>query len=290
MGRRRRKSKQNKLGPVLITQVNELFESKKWDISDEHKHSLYNRFINTLVMFENNDQRKLFLRLSQNFKYIDFNEYKNKLVCLLEKAITEIYDTFKLNHSQRKIYIMPLKTNEDRDEIKSSDCISYLCKGTNIFYSDILYSKKFEILGSIEMVKKNVNTLKDKKLFLIDDFIGTANYASKVIDELTSIAEINKENIIVLSIYMYKKGYENLKSKNIKTIYLELLDDNNIKELDENELNLILSMEKKLNVEEDFSLGYEGSGCLISLIRTPNNTLPIFWMDKSTSNAPFPRR
>ena len=122
MGRRRRKSKQNKLGPVLITQVNELFESKKWDISDEHKHSLYNRFINTLVMFENNDQRKLFLRLSQNFKYIDFNEYKNKLVCLLEKAITEIYDTFKLNHSQRKIYIMPLKTNEDRDEIKSSDC------------------------------------------------------------------------------------------------------------------------------------------------------------------------
>lgn len=290
MSRGRKKSKKDKLGPVLITQVNELFKIKKWDISEENKYSLYNRFIRTLEMFENNDQRKIFLRLSENFEYIDFNEYKNKLVNLLEKAVKGMCDTANLKKSERNIYIMPLKTNEDRDKIKSADCISYLCKSTNIFYSDILYPKEFKILGSIEMVKQNLKTLKDKKILLIDDFVGTATYASKVIDELMNIKEIDRENIIVLAIYMHKKGYDKLKNKNIKTIYLELLDDKNIKELNKSELNVILNIENIINVGKELSLGYDKSGCLISLIRTPNNTLPIFWMDKCTGNAPFPRR
>ena len=56
------------------------------------------------------------------------------------------------------------------------------------------------------------------------------------------------------------------------------------------EKELLTQIEDTLGVEEEFRLGFGGSANLITLIRTPNNSLPLFWLDKGRSHtAPFPR-
>ena len=56
------------------------------------------------------------------------------------------------------------------------------------------------------------------------------------------------------------------------------------------EKELLTQIENTLGVEEEFRLGFGGSANLITLIRTPNNSLPLFWLDKGRSHtAPFPR-
>ena len=63
-----------------------------------------------------------------------------------------------------------------------------------------------------------------------------------------------------------------------------------IDKLPEKEKDLLKHIETSLGVEEDFKFGYGHSANLISLLRTPNNSLPIFWLDKGRSHsAPFPR-
>ena len=65
---------------------------------------------------------------------------------------------------------------------------------------------------------------------------------------------------------------------------------NLIKILEESKSPVFILIEDALNVEEQFRFGFGGSANLITLIRTPNNSLPLFWLDKGRShNAPFPR-
>ena len=55
-------------------------------------------------------------------------------------------------------------------------------------------------------------------------------------------------------------------------------------------LKTMAGIEDKLKVDSDFRLGYAQSEALISLIRTPNNTFPVFWKKKDKSSpAPFLR-
>jgi hypothetical protein len=49
-------------------------------------------------------------------------------------------------------------------------------------------------------------------------------------------------------------------------------------------------IEEKLNVEKKYLFGYKRSEALISLIRTPNNTFPVFWKTYQHNNiVPFSR-
>ena len=55
-------------------------------------------------------------------------------------------------------------------------------------------------------------------------------------------------------------------------------------------LRTMKGIENKLKVSSKFRLGFAQSEALISLIRTPNNTFPVFWKSKDLpSPAPFSR-
>lgn len=61
----------------------------------------------------------------------------------------------------------------------------------------------------------------------------------------------------------------------------------------EQKLELMKSIESKIPKVGKFSFGYEKSEALVTLMRTPNNTFPIFWKDCTHKGqklkAPFPR-
>lgn len=58
-------------------------------------------------------------------------------------------------------------------------------------------------------------------------------------------------------------------------------------------LRIYDQIESHLSVAEEYKRGYEQSEALITLKRTPDNTLPIFWSRKDKDGtkwpAPFPR-
>ena len=138
---------------------------------------------------------------------------------------------------------------------------------------------------------KKVNQSKSAFL-LVDDFVGSGDTAVKSVNNLTKLG-VNKQNIFVFALVAQNIGVENLKKNDIRIAVAEQRDkgitdyyNSRISE----KINIMKKVERKLNVKEQFSLGYKGTEALVSMIRTPNNTFPVFWIEPTKDKkAPFPR-
>ena len=155
-------------------------------------------------------------------------------------------------------------------------------------YSDRLYKKKFRIINSLQDLEQKKQKLYKKPLLLLDDFIGSGKYVCDVVQELFD-AGISKENIVICTLYLSEAGNKQLTESGYSVEYLELVSCS-LQKLSPQEQNVLQTIENSLGVSKEFHFGYGESATLITLLRTPNNSLPMFWFDKGRSHsAPFPR-
>lgn len=265
-----------------IIKINDVFTRQRWPIDESNKSSLYRRFLQTYIQL-NSSERELFIKLSSSYRWVSLSEYQELLVSLLARTVQKYY----ANKAQ-EVWIYPIKKAEHSEMIKSADLVAYLCKAIQFQYSDILYRRKIRLLGSFGVVCAKKQKFRNKPLLILDDFIGSGKYVSDVIDELSQNG-ISKNNIIVCSLFISENGLKQVSAKGCSIEYIEKAQ-NITKELSTHEKTLLSQIEATLGVEEEFKFGFEGSANLISLIRTPNNSLPLFWFEKGRSHsAPFPR-
>lgn len=275
-------AKQSTLSYYDMLKIDDIFTQRGWPKDSINKSSLYERFIRTYEQL-NGEEKDLFIKLSLSYKWVPLSEYLNLVVQLLEKAVIKYYGA-----KAQDIWIYPIKKVEHSGTIKSADVVSYLCKAMQIQYSDQLYKKKVHVICSLSEICKKKTKFKEKPLLIFDDFIGSGKYALDVIDELAS-AGIPAGNVVACSLFISELGLQQLSSKKCPIEYIEVTQSI-IDKLSAREKDLLIRIETALGVKEDFKFGFGHSGNLISLLRTPNNSLPIFWLDKGRSHsAPFPR-
>ncbi|CEN85134.1 phosphoribosyltransferase-like protein [Paraclostridium sordellii] len=273
-------------------QIIQLFEMRNWEIDDKNQYSLYNRYRNILLKLDFTvEEKELFFKLSSKIILVGIDEYTKGTSNLLIKFV----QSYK-GENIKKIHIMPsiTKCMHMNDEIKSSAFISYLFKSKNIYYNDILAKKKINIIGGYRDLnnKKNEFIKQNKPLIVVDDFIGSGDQVTDCVNDICSLG-INKKNIFILALYIHESGKKKLSDENINLIYEECISKEVSGVLSNKEIEILKSIERKINVRNGYEFGYGGSEALISLIRTPNNTLPIFHtvkVGKGRLNiAPFPR-
>jgi uracil phosphoribosyltransferase len=262
--------------------INNIFKIQGWPVDNSNKSSLFNRFRERCQDL-NDEERALFYKLSINFKWISLNEYMQLLSELLTKIVTKHFN------SAQHIYVYPIKKEVDYNKIKSADVTSYLCKSTQIKHIDKLSKKTFKIVTTYDELASKHKT-ENKPFIILDDYIGSGQYTYDVTKELTK-AGIPKSNIIISTLFISQNGKKSLEEAGYCVEYIEELE-NALSTLNAKEIKILSEIEKTLHVDEKFSFGFNKSANLISLIRTPNNTLPIFWFKNSSrvANAPFERR
>ena len=91
--------------------------------------------------------------------------------------------------------------------------------------------------------------------------------------------------------FISQNGKKALEEAGYCVEYIEEVE-NALSTLSLKEVKILSEIEKSLHVDDEFSFGFNKSANLISLIRTPNNTLPVFWFKNSSrsASAPFERR
>ena len=135
---------------------------------------------------------------------------------------------------------------------------------------------QFNIITDIGFLLKE-----NESLFLIDDYIGSGETIEACLNEIAKNGNIPLSKINILSIASQLKITKDLKAKGITIYYAHLskrgISDFNVSPDSENKIKLMLTIEKMISGSKHFSLGYNHSEALITLIRTPDNTFPIFW-------------
>jgi hypothetical protein len=278
-----------KLNTEVFLKLIKIFEAKSWIIEDDESNqlSLFNRFSSTLSELTD-EQQLLLLELTDRFTRIQFDEYLSHINIMLSKLV----DGNKLDLGGiENVFIAPLISPDDFGKSKSSTAVQYMFRAI-MNYNPHFAGKRFIYTEGLEISGEQVNS-EESILFVVDDFVGTGDTAMSALNYLIYEKGVNKEQIVILTIASLNTGYKLINEFDI-LIYTSLLLNKGISDFyspDEaqKKLDMMRSIEKKIKVHKNESLGFKESEALLTLIRTPNNTFPVFWKEKKGRIAPFPR-
>lgn len=266
----------------IIRELEQIFLFHKWFLDSELEKEIFDRFCKMLEIFAI-DQQECILELTKNFLRVDFQEYYNHIKICLSKIDQQILNPI------RKIFIMPITSGKSN----SSTFVAYIFNDQKIISHPILRDKQVIIADNYEELGENFNR-RSNILLLVDDFIGSGQTVSNCLNKINNI--IDSKKIIVLSLVIQIQGYELLKSRNIPIVY-SVLRQRGISDVYQDPLrkkfiDLMRSIEEIIGVDKDLCFGYNQTEALVKMIRTPNNTFPVYWC-KSKKNkkfiAPFKR-
>lgn len=263
---------------TLLFSQNECISKKKW--GDEYPNAV--KDIIQLGNSFNPDEIDLFYDLLSRYTICDYDAYKT----LVEKAISAIIKI--IPSGINKVYVFPLVKPSDFNKQKSSQFVVYLYKCLMIRYNTNGISFLFDKIDDLLQEPHNGNFC----VLLVDDFIGTGKTATACINDYITNKHINKSSIIVSVFYSMERGYSNLINKGfiVNTLYKMnrgLTDFYSGNELT-NKYTIIDTIAKRNNIPKELKRGLDKSESLLTLMRTPNNTFPMFW-SKNFCSPPFPR-
>lgn len=266
-----------------FNRIQNIFIRKSWPIEGVFDNNVFDNFCNMLAELKP-EQRSLIISLTEDFLWVQDFEYLKYFSLVFHRFIT-LY-----NFPNKKIYICPLLPEDDFGKSKSSVSLLYLIKSylkdIQRKYSDftITYADSPNFVH-LDSIKRDGFTL-----CLIDDFIGTGETAERAAKFFLDRG-ISKNNFVVLSLVTMKVGLNNLNSRGYVT-YTSIECDKGLSPSGSDEqIELMKTIEDTIKVDEDFRFGYGASEALVKMMRTPNNTFPIYWYNKKNKNkyAPFPR-
>lgn len=266
-----------------------LFSDKRWNEIEGNK-----------IVFENfckltdnltDEQTELIFELTERYKWITYNEYNSNLTRLLNKIYDNELEKIKT------VYLFPIIKPEDEDKIKSGNNIIYMIRGIKPFIDK--YDKiDFKELNKFDMINEdNLNLKENELLLLLDDYVGSGETLKSTLNEVLKNKSLKNEKIIVTSLVIQQDTVNFLDSIGIRhyssDIVIKEITQRYKSPLLEEKIRIMEEIEKLIPGGRLFSFGYEQSEALVTLIRTPDNTFPIFWKEHRKNGekykAPFPR-
>lgn len=263
-----------------------LFNNPQWIIHDRNdtwKHKLEKAI--RLGEKLSDDTREMMIFLFQKYIILHQSNYTNLLLDSLDLINPINYQNYT------KYYILPIKQETDLGS-KSGTNISYLFKTDDIHYHRLFKNNSISEI-SIETIPKNINSSSVKKLFLVDDFIGSGESSIELLNIINSKININPHKLSFIFLAGMEEGTNKLKKLGYE-VYCNISQNKGISDIQDNILktryvSLMENIENYFNFPQEIRFGYKKSEALISLERTPNNTFPVFWDYDCNPNAPFRR-
>ena len=269
--------------------LNKIFKTNNWtekDI-DEFVFDNFCKLINNL----DNSQRALIIELTEKYKWISYTDYNSRVLSTIDSIELE-----KLQDLMT-VYLFPIIKREDEGKFKSGQFLIYQIKSFKRYlknYNGITfkYISKFD-----DLKEENLKLKNNEALFLIDDYIGSGETLNFCLDELRVNPSISNDKINIISLASQNEIYEKLKAEGI-AFYTDFISkkgisDNYSPPLLQEKIEIMLEIEKMIPGGSHYTLGYNQSEALITMVRTPDNTFPIFWKTYKKGSqkfdAPFSR-
>ena len=280
-----KKKEKTELSVQDLARLQDIFFKKKWPVQDEFENSVFENFCGLLAGLKAH-QRELIFTLTENFLWIREFDY----IRHFSNAFDLFISGFPFNRNT-SIIICPLLPEKDFGKSKSSIMLLYLIKANiaSLRAKYPLYRIDFcDSPPQFNCARAKATTV----LCLIDDFIGSGDTAADAVDYFLQ-RHYPLSQIVVLSLVTMEKGLAELRKKGYHT-YASIVETAGITGRGRDELVETKTMEEietAIRVPPEFRFGYARSQALVKMIRTPNNTFPIYWRTKGNLNlyAPFPR-
>ncbi|WP_282601817.1 phosphoribosyltransferase [Paracoccus sp. PARArs4] len=259
--------------------LGKIVSSKKWDAYDSVRPDGKTMLdvIVELISPMSPPERKIATDLLDDFLVI--KDYSHIVIDLLKEIVRQ--------SKGRAIAISTVKDYK-ATKVKSGAALTFEMNSNIHFFDGVKFTFCEDPKGP---------RFQDFKGFkvLVDDFIGTGNQFLGMSEHLEE-AGFKKEVDLVATIAIQQEGKLNLEKNgfNVFSVYerpksiqaLIALSGRPAEEVYE----IYDGLELRVGCPDDYKRGYGQSEATVSLKKTPNNTLPIFWFQGEKKwPAPFPR-
>ena len=272
-----------------LLKFQEIFELKNWTLMDGCDDKL-NRF-GVLIDNLKQDEINLLFELTHMYVWMSYNDYHNKLRSLLKKVLE------KHIQGKNRLIIFPIIKPTDEGEVKSGHVVMNMLKAIKPSINGyknvtVMLLREFRALTPQKLIMSNTDFL-----ILVDDYIGSGQTLNKVLTKVSLNESITRHNFAIVTMAIQEQAKAELSEREINNYYSLVLrkgiSDNYVSPDLETKIEIMKRIEKKIPKVSKYSMGYERSEALITLMRTPNNTFPIFWkgiLSKGEEiQAPFQR-
>jgi hypothetical protein len=211
---------------------------------------------------------------------------------LFRKACSQIQESDV--GSGPDVVFVSLKNPRDQGLSKSGDFMGYLARA-EFPRIDVFRDKKPHSYNDADAFREAPISA-DATVVLVDDYIGTGDTAVSVCRQLVE-CPWGGDKLIVLTLVSLETGWRAVQNLGVP-VYAAVLRKRAISDsarFEDAELARfqMRNIEGRLGLAPELYLGYKQSEGLEAMLRTPDNTLPVFWTpvagDRSEWPAPFLR-
>lgn len=253
-------------------------DKKKWS-------SVVESFGQLLIRLPD-DSRELVFVLLESFLYCDFFG----TFPLVSNALESIPAELVSNVSE--VFLLPLAETGANGKAKSPSALLYPAAYDLIPYITTFAGKKPIPYERMELLEAQQPNRSQSLIIFLDDFVGTGKTALRTINRFKKNFAKPSDRFVVVAAVAQEQGIDKLTSQNI-AIYTGVARQKGISESTSianraAALAIMDGLESRLGVSNGYRRGYGECEALVALMRTPNNTFPIFWWPTTASGDTWP--
>lgn len=241
-----------------ILKVDKIASDNAWfvDVSVSLKSAITDRAVKSIGNFNNENMRNQYISLMS----------KMKLFLNSDRLVHPFVEWISGIVGDRSVVVVPIK-RIDQNKPGSSHKYAY----DAVAYGNIVGKKYYlqDINGALRSMKAGSEGL----FVFVDDFTGTGDTAMGVVEALPSV----EGDFLFYSAIAMEGAAKRIGA-------LAPFYSHNVVQaafgLGGGEQANYLELESEIEIGREYSMGYGQARALVGMLRTPNNTLPIFWASK----------
>lgn len=269
---------------ALVARLAAIFAANGWSASESQLFEQYCRLLKELT----DEEQDLILLLTSRFLYCTLTYYDMAVRELVEYVVSTIPSQLS------RIVVIPLADPSNAGRIKSPTTFAYLVL-TKL--RQITTASSFSIADyeSPQLWAASCSPSRPGDFILLcDDFIGSGDSAMAAMKPFEDATRGQFTNTNVVALAAHRIGINRIKTAypcvDVLAYHVRTRGISDSSDIDciEKAKCIMTSIESRIGISDQFRFGYRASEGLESLIRTPNNTFPVFWAAGPKSERPWP--
>jgi len=257
----------------------------KFDVNDARGSYVFERFGQLLTRLVQKE-RALVLTLLEDFLHCSSYD----LMPLLRKALEAIPAAMLAGIG--RVILLPLAETRNDGKPKSSSALLYPAENVILPYMPSFSGKQVSVYEKMALLREQADDRSDSLVILLDDFVGSGGSAVKAIQRYRSDFAKTSDRLVVAVVAAQEQGIKLIAQENVTT-YVGIvrkrgISDSSVISDRKAALAIMDSLEGRLGVAADYLRGYGKCEALVTMLRTPNNTFPIFWYPTTPSGERWP--
>jgi hypothetical protein len=270
----------------VVGQIIKIFKALGWNLFDETQNyeDVFNKYCEMLSLLDEEEQNLIML-LTEDFLHCQHLSY----LSLLKEALLNISPD-KIRKAE-ELFLIPLANPNDLGKAKSSGAMLYSFALPTIKNIPALYEKQPIPYEKPQLLEDRHKKRQNALILILDDFIGTGDTAKLALDYYNTFRK-NCDMPIVIALVAQEKGIEDIQNLGFDISVAcrrkrGIRDSTRISNINQ-AVETMKRIEDKIGVDYGNKFGYKQSEALVSMLRTPDNTFPVFWQGKKFDGTPWP--